>query len=803
MSPTQRAKAKSLRELLVLFIASTSLLLSGLSFAQSAPSYDSVEVGALDPEAWNGIFFLARAFHQPTPFALRFGSWHWKFLDGKQIYDAVSEVGPHAPDGSYCRMAWRHPPRTVPITLEWSRISQTTVVGRLTADADYQLVLEAYFPSYESGWGTQGFYSVDSSHRTIVGERYFDNVFGPTSRLVVMVDRPLAGSGIYPTLAKLHDNMVSTAKLVTSIDREPTAGAAGMQFTTDGSPVHFVATLGWEKNSLIQQAQDLLTPGKIDAILKEKVDEYAARRPTVTGMFEGAPEAIGNSMSWTGTYVPAMGMTFPSVSRRWAWENGGWAIGGWDTFFNALLTSLEDPAQTASGIKAILLAQTPDGLVPNMASGNGNTPDRSEPPVGAYGTWKVYQRTHDRALLEWAYPRLLKWHQRWFNDRGDGQPWRDGNRDGLLEWGSDRGSTTSVGGRGHLQAAKWESGMDDSPLWDEAVYDPHTYTLNLDSVDLNSLYALDAECLSKIALILGKDDDARKLDADYDRMKQNVRAKLWNENDGIYEDRFWDGHFSKHLAPANFYPLLAGIATPAQAKRMIEDHLLNPKEFWGTYVAPSIARSDPAFQGQFYVRGNIWPMINYLLYEGITRYGFDHVALEFAQKNYNLFMNEWNASQLSSEQYYAWGGTGGGHPQYTWGALLCLIALEQYIDVNPWEGLRFGALNPPTSGEFRRVAWGGHTYDVTIGPEKTAISRDGKARFEASAGVVVREYQVEPARLTFRIKGENPSRIATREFESGQFDLNLDGKPTGKITIRNGVGDLDVPAGDHIVQLSR
>ena len=787
--------------IIVLVISLSLGAMSALSFGQSSPSYDSVTIGALDPDAWNGVFFLARAFNQPTPFALRFGSWHWKFLDGTQIYDAVSEVGPHAPDNSYCRMAWRHPPRTAPITLEWSQINPTTVAGRLSADPDYQLVLETYFPSYESTWGNQGFYSVDEAHRAIVGERYFDRVFSATSRLVVMVDRPLAGSGIYPTLAKLHDNMVATAKLVSSIDREPTAGAAGIQFTTAGAPVHFVATLGWEKEELFRQAQDLLAPGKIDAILKEKSDAYTARRPTVAGLFEGAPEAIGNSMLWTSTYAPGPGMIFPSVSRRWAHEWGGWAIGGWDTFFNAILTSLEDPDVTAAGIKAILLAQTADGFIPNIASGIGTNPDRTEPPVGAYGTWKVYQRLHDRALLEWAYPRLLRWHDWWFHDRGDGQPWRDGNRDGLLEWGSSRGSASAVGGRGFLQGAKWESGMDDSPSWDEAAYDPHTYTLNLDSVDVNSLYALDTESLAKIASILGKDDDAGKLTAEYERMKKVVREKLWNEHDGIYEDRYWDGHFSKHLGPMNFYPLLAGIATPEQAQRMIKEHLLNPQEFWGTYVAPSIARNDPAFQGQFYVRGNIWPMLNYLLYEGISRYGFDQVALEFAEKNYNLFMNDWKTNQLASEQYYAWGGTGGGHPQYTWGALLALIPLEQYIDMNPWDGLRFGALHPPASGEFRRANWNGHAYDVTIGPAKTAMARDGQTRFEANAGVVVRGYQAESQRLDFRIKGEKASHIATREFENGTYKMSVDGKPAGTVDIHQGVGEFDVPAGEHAVEL--
>ena len=44
------------------------------AFGQSTPHFDSVAIDALDPEAWNGIVFLARAFNQPAPFALRVGS---------------------------------------------------------------------------------------------------------------------------------------------------------------------------------------------------------------------------------------------------------------------------------------------------------------------------------------------------------------------------------------------------------------------------------------------------------------------------------------------------------------------------------------------------------------------------------------------------------------------------------------------------------------------------------------------------------------------------------------------------------
>jgi len=418
--------------------------------------------------------------------------------------------------------------------------------------------------------------------------------------------------------------------------------------------------------------------------------------------------------------------------------------------------------------------------------------------------WKVYQRREDRDLLEWAYPRLKKYHECWFRDRGDGQPRRDGNHDGLLEWGSDRGSTPSTGGRGNLQAAKWESGMDDSPMWDDTTYDTHTYTLNLDDVGLNALYTLDAECLAKIAAILGLEDDSRTYAAEYERMKQLVRNKLWNEKDGIYENRFWDARFSPRLSPTNFYPLFAGIATTRQAERMVKEHLLNPAEFWGKFVTPTIARNDPAFPDQYYWRGDIWGPTNYMVYEGLNRYRFDQVALEYAQKNFDLFMDDWRINQHDDKEYYAWGGSTGNDSSshYTWGALLCLIPLEQYIDVNPWDGLRFGALNPPASGDFRRVVWENHTYDISVGPNKTALVRDGRQRFEANAGVVVRNYQLPSPQLRFDLKADRTVTVTVREFDRDELNLEIDGKSAGKVRTQQGGVSFPAPAGEHSIELT-
>lgn len=789
-----------------LLLSCACLLVPALSMAgaeenRSTPKFDVIHVDALDADAWNGVVFAARAFQQPSNFALRFGSFSQTFIDGPAIFDAVREVGPHAPDASYCRMSWAVPPRAAPITLEWSRIDQATVVGTITADSDFQIVLETYIPLAGNTWGLPGVYAVKANQRAIAGERFFDGVFGVSSQFVAMIDRPTIGSGTYPSLEQLRDTMKNTGVLVDSIDSDPSRNAAGLQFVTGQSrKAHFVAILGWNQTELLERAQGWLAPGKIDALLKEKSEAYARRRPAAEGLFAGAPEAIGNNMFWNTLYAPQPDLVFPSISRKWA-HDAGWVLGEWDGFFGSLLTSLEDKDQTLATIRALLLAQTESGFIPNGVTGGGDTPDRSQPPVGAYCVWKVLQRYPDDEMLRWAYPRLKKWHEWWFKDRGDGQPWRDGNRDGLLEWGSNRGSGGSSGGRGFLMHARWESGMDDNPMWDDAHYDPHTYTMDLDDVGLNSLYALDAESLAALAAQLGKEDDRQAFMADYEKTKRLVREKLWNDSDGTYENRFWTGEFSKRLSPSNFYPMLAGIATPEQAERMVREHLLNPREFWGDYVAPTTSRSDPAFADQYYWRGSIWGPTNYLLYHAIDRYGFDQATLEFAQKSYALFMDDWKTNQHDNELYHAWGGSGGGDIHYTWGALLCLLGLEQFMDSNPWDGLRFGALNPAAEGHLYRATWQNHTYDITVGPNKTEVARDGKVRLQADAGIVLRTYEKSPSRVAMRLKSARDLRLAIGEFEAGPVQVVIDGKSVRQVKVIEGTASFGVARGEHVVEL--
>jgi len=95
-------------------------------------------------------------------------------------------------------------------------------------------------------------------------------------------------------------------------------------------------------------------------------------------------------------------------------------------------------------------------------------------------------------------------------------------------------------------------------------------------------------------------------------------------------------------------------------------HLLNPDEYWGEFVIPTISRDDPAFADQQYWRGTIWPPTNYLVYQGLKAYGLDMVAADSASKSTALFLRIWKNYQLCPENFDSRTGEAGGQRYQSW-----------------------------------------------------------------------------------------------------------------------------------------
>jgi putative isomerase len=388
-------------------------------------------------------------------------------------------------------------------------------------------------------------------------------------------------------------------------------------------------------------------------------------------------DAIETTLGWDTIYDPENQRVISPITRVWSVDWGGWVLADWDNFFAATLAGVGSRDLAYANVMELLREETTQGFVPNYARPDGwKSFDRSEPPVGAITVLGLYNKYHDRWFLEDTFEPLLKWN-RWWAQHRDVQ--------GYLTWGSDwtnKPENWDDSSPGTWQGAIFESGLDNSPMYNGTTYNRETHLVEYADVGLMSLYVADCNALAQIADTLGKTAEAKELRDRGARYGTKLKT-MWNEQAGMFLNiNLHTGEVSRRLSPTNFYPMLAKVATPEQAKTMVEKHLRNPNEFWGQWVIPSIERDDPAFKDQNYWRGRIWGPMNYLVYLGLANYDDAQVSREFAQKSYKLFSKEWEEKGHVHENYNAMTGEGDDVQSsdrfYHWGALLAYI---EYLEL--------------------------------------------------------------------------------------------------------------------------
>ncbi len=658
-----------------------------------------MHVGAFEARNWAGLVFadgpsngiaVRLVFTNPSGDRREHGDWYWM----------VSRVGPHAPDGSYARIEFdlgadpspSSAPSAGSLILEWSRRADAVAL-RATVKAPGRLALVGDAPW---GWPARWVEVVEDERaamaddddapgvdgwRAVLGRREIAAVFSAGTRR----RREAAGGGAARG---------GGAYAARTLDIAPGAtGRVAMAAVWGGDPLARAHKLLPTADSWIDEARaesarrGLRATARPDPVAADSVRARPAPAGPPRATHSELLASIADNLIWTVLLQPETGRLYTPAGRRWIFPRPGtatpddWTIFGWDTFFNALLLATASAELAWSTLLAGVESRYPNGNVPNWRSRRGGTPDRSQPPVGSYAALRLYRIHPDRDALAAAYPGLLAWSDWWVADKG-GRPRREGLTPGLLSWGSDTALVPppeqvpewEVGACGHQRAA-WESGQDDLPLWDEAEWDPDREVLAMSAVDLCSYRALDLECLAQIARILGDEPTARRLDASRLRLTGTMNLTLWSEAAGMYLDELPSGP-SPRLAASHFLPLLAGIPSRRRAMRML-DTLCDPARFRGDWVLPTISRDDPAFADQQYWRGSIWPPMNYLVLQGLRRYGFDDLASELAWKGAAMFLADRRRTGFCRENFDARTGEGRGRRFQSWGPLFALGALEE------------------------------------------------------------------------------------------------------------------------------
>lgn len=130
------------------------------------------------------------------------------------------------------------------------------------------------------------------------------------------------------------------------------------------------------------------------------------------------------------------------------------------------------------------------------------------------------------------------------------------------------------------------------------------------------------------------------------------------------------GHLLKQETIAGFVTLYGNVATPQRAQRLVEAHLLNPREFWpdGGYPVPSTALSESRwFNPENYWLGPVWVNMNWMLVHGLSDYNRPDLAATLTRRTLDLVQHSGY-----HEYFNPYSSQGYGTDCFSWTAALTI-----------------------------------------------------------------------------------------------------------------------------------
>lgn len=403
----------------------------------------------------------------------------------------------------------------------------------------------------------------------------------------------------------------------------------------------------------------------------------------------------------------------------------------WDSCFIAIGLKHVDIKRAQTELRNLLRGQWANGMIPHMIFGdhdksnsdkrmwqswrNPNAPDNvftsgiTQPPMLAEAVVQIGQslKMHERrSWYQDMFPALVAYHEWIYHDR-------DPHQEGLA-----------------LLIHPWESGLDNSPPWisqmhmharptwvnviDKLKLDKITLLLRrdthhvppgqrLDSIDALLYYSViqrlkrknwdtDAilnrshfaiEDLSFNCILVRANENLRtiaktighelpdELSECMDRSKEAIN-KLWDGYYNQYFSRNFITHkFIKEPTIATLMPLYAGTITKERAVELV-DMLHDNKMFDTNYPVPSVPLGSDYYKELGYWQGPTWINTNWLIVDGLERYGFTEEAEKIRKQSITAVTKHGPYEYFSAKN-----GDPAGAKNFSWTAALTLDMLQR------------------------------------------------------------------------------------------------------------------------------
>ncbi|HEY7257317.1 MAG TPA: hypothetical protein VH476_11625 [Solirubrobacterales bacterium] len=355
--------------------------------------------------------------------------------------------------------------------------------------------------------------------------------------------------------------------------------------------------------------------------------------------------------------------TRPSPTRYpWQWY--------WDSCFAAIVWRRFDVARSRRELESLLAAQREDGFIGHTIFWNR--------PV-SLSRLPFYNVVSRRALTtETIQPPLLAWAWR----IAVGDPSEEPRISAQVEWLARNRDLERDGLLWIVQPD--ESGLDASPKFDEvwgrrangrigfAWLVRRDRRLGFDAarirdaggplvceVLVNTLWSLSLQALGRPSATPALVD------------------RLWDGGRGLFVDRAEPGALRPRTVTwASLAPLALPDLPEEIGRRLVEEHLLSPREFATPVAPPSVAASEPSYEPgggrgpvRRYWRGPTWVNSAWMIWIGLRRLGYEEEAARLAAGIFGAVEREG-----LREYYDPRDGSGLGAADFAWSALAAELA---------------------------------------------------------------------------------------------------------------------------------
>ncbi|HEX5713645.1 MAG TPA: hypothetical protein VFX85_10060 [Solirubrobacterales bacterium] len=355
--------------------------------------------------------------------------------------------------------------------------------------------------------------------------------------------------------------------------------------------------------------------------------------------------------------------TQPSPGRYpWQWY--------WDSCFAAIVWRRFDPERARAELESLLAAQRPDGFIGHTIFWEGAL---TLPRLAFYNVARrdsIQTSTIQPPLLAWAWRIAV------------GDPAAEPRIGAQMDWLAANRDLEGDGLLWILQPD--ESGLDASPKF-EPVWGWHcngrvgfpllvrrNRRLGFDARRLrerghpllcetlvNTMWSLSLQALGRPSATPA------------------LVERLWDERRGLFVDEAQPGGIRPGAVTWTAFAPLALPDLPERiGRRLIEEHLLNEREFRTPVAPPSVAVSEPSYETgdgrgpvRRYWRGPTWVNSAWLAWLGLRRLGYEAEAQHLAD---GLIATV--AREGLREYYHPYSGRGMGAVDFAWSALVAELA---------------------------------------------------------------------------------------------------------------------------------